>query len=337
MPTVRTVTVKPSGGDYTSLSAAEAGEQGDLVSLDRQLDIECYAMEDTAQVAWGGWTTDATRYIRIFTPASERHDGKWSTSAYRLRVTSGWGGFFTMFDVSDAHFMRIDGLQFGAEPNEGGSRGAVYAGDQCRVSNCVIYNAPAAGLTGSSGLSIAFTGGKAYAWNNIVYLQGTSSGGSGLNASTGNFNHKAVIYNNTAYGFDKNFTYASGSGATAKNNLAQAGVTADYDPRDAGGSSNNLSEDATSPDAALRNKVVSFVNEAGFDFHLSGSDTAAKDAGADLSADADLAFSTDIDGDTRSGSWDIGADEAAAAAGVIYTQLERGTRGMARGLALARV
>ncbi|MEA2007005.1 MAG: hypothetical protein U9O20_02480, partial [Patescibacteria group bacterium] len=42
------------------------------------------------------------------------------------------------------------------------------------------------------------------------------------------------------------------------------------------------------------------------DFHLQSTDTELKDAGTDLTLEG---FSDDIDGDTRSGDWDIGADE----------------------------
>ncbi|MCK4946368.1 MAG: hypothetical protein KAS59_08915, partial [Alphaproteobacteria bacterium] len=54
---------------------------------------------------------------------------------------------------------------------------------------------------------------------------------------------------------------------------------------------------------------VSFGDEVEDAFFLSLSDTLAKDSGADLSADPNLAFSDDIDGSTRPASWDIGADE----------------------------
>jgi len=49
MATVRTVTVGP-GKDYVSLSAALVVEDKNLVALDRQLDIACYAMTDTILV-----------------------------------------------------------------------------------------------------------------------------------------------------------------------------------------------------------------------------------------------------------------------------------------------
>ena len=60
-----------------------------------------------------------------------------------------------------------------------------------------------------------------------------------------------------------------------------------------------------------------FVDPTGSprDLHIiSGSD--ATDAGADLSGDANLPFSDDIDLDARSGSWNIGSDENTVPAGL---------------------
>ncbi|MBZ0157892.1 MAG: chitobiase/beta-hexosaminidase C-terminal domain-containing protein, partial [Alphaproteobacteria bacterium] len=57
--------------------------------------------------------------------------------------------------------------------------------------------------------------------------------------------------------------------------------------------------------------TVRFVDSANRDFHLSGTDTVARDAGVSLSADTYLAFSSDVDGSLRPNgtAWDIGADE----------------------------
>ena len=52
-----------------------------------------------------------------------------------------------------------------------------------------------------------------------------------------------------------------------------------------------------------------FVDEGNDNYHISATDTLVKDIGDDLSADSDLPFSTDIDGETRSAPWDIDADE----------------------------
>ena len=55
--------------------------------------------------------------------------------------------------------------------------------------------------------------------------------------------------------------------------------------------------------------AVTFTDEASDNFHLATSDTLAQNKGADLSADSNLAFSTDIDEHTRVLDWDIGADQ----------------------------
>ena len=66
-----------------------------------------------------------------------------------------------------------------------------------------------------------------------------------------------------------------------------------------------------------------FVDPAGSppDFHILGSSTAA-DAGADLSADSDLAVTTDIDGGIRQIPWDIGADDVLATTAVELLSFE---------------
>lgn len=52
---------------------------------------------------------------------------------------------------------------------------------------------------------------------------------------------------------------------------------------------------------------LTFVNSASRNYHLTLADAAVA-IGTDLSGDANLPFSTDIDGDTRS-VWNMGADE----------------------------
>lgn len=308
MPTLRTVTVKSSGGDYTSLSAAEAGEQADLVTLDRQLDIACYAMEDTARVLFDGWTTDATRYIRVYTPASERHDGKWNASKYRLNITT--AAFFTATDFLELH-TRVEGLQISVTP-DGNGRIAVGMTGGCRIGGCVIRSL-AGSFSGQRGIVSDHSLGHAYVYNNVIYSDSRSTG-DGVSLSTGNFTYKPFVYNNTIHNFNVGLQRDAGNGVVAKNNLVQSCTTCYGSTYDAA-STNNVSEDATSPNASLRNRSATFVDEASFDFHLASGDTAARDAGADLSADAALSFTTDIDGQTRSGTWDVGADEYVAPAG----------------------
>jgi hypothetical protein len=114
-----------------------------------------------------------------------------------------------------------------------------------------------------------------------------------------------------------------------KNNIVQGAVT-NYSITSFTtlSTATNISEDATSPDASFRSKVVTFENEGADDFHLGSGDSEARGNGTDLSTDGDgqLNISDDIDGDARS-AWDIGADEFVAAGGisipVVYHHLQQ--------------
>jgi len=125
-------------------------------------------------------------------------------------------------------------------------------------------------------------------------------------------------YNNTIYGEDGNGIYISRENATLINNVVQTSGT-DYEP-DVYSSmtANNISSDGTAPGTnSQTTTTVSFIDETNDDFHLSPSDTAAKDAGVALwnpgsgsgAGFASTTFSTDIDGTSRGNAWDIGADE----------------------------
>jgi hypothetical protein len=138
-----------------------------------------------------------------------------------------------------------------------------------------------------------------------------------------------LVYNNTITDADASNAAATCYGIelnddadhTYKNNLvtdirASGGGTdecySDSAPANAT-TGNNLSDDATSPDAAFRNKSITFVNAGADDYHLAAGDTDAIDAGVGPGADANVSTS-DIDGDARAGATcDIGADERVAA------------------------
>ncbi|KKK55533.1 hypothetical protein LCGC14_3073600, partial [marine sediment metagenome] len=88
------------------------------------------------------------------------------------------------------------------------------------------------------------------------------------------------------------------------------------------------SNDATADDFLGANNQVNqtytFINDAGNNLHLASNDVGAKDLGVDTSGEgAPLNFTTDIDAETRSGTWDIGADEYIAAAGGIVVLRRR--------------
>ena len=148
----------------------------------------------------------------------------------------------------------------------------------------LIYNNIVSGVL--NGISFdSWSGVTSYVSNNTV-----------VNATTGYLhnNNQALIKNNVYSGTGDGFTAGMATGS-------------DYNI-------SSIANDAPSP--SYRTNLVttvSFVDSANKDFHILSSDIYAKNAGTDLSADANLPFSTDIDGQTRSGFWDIGADEGPAA------------------------
>jgi len=111
-PTIIVSKIKPdctgeSGLCFTSLAAWEEARQGDITASGRNtIEVaECYPMVDTTPVVIDGWKTDAEHYIKIYTPASERHNGKWDNTKYRLEVNNNHA------IVNLERYVRIDGLQ----------------------------------------------------------------------------------------------------------------------------------------------------------------------------------------------------------------------------------
>jgi hypothetical protein len=314
MATEDTNTIKTSGGDYTSLSGWESGEQANIVTGDIIAIAECYTMEDTSAFTIDGWTTDATRYIKIYTPSAERHDGKWNTSKYRLVDTVNFN--YTILIVED--YVRIEGIQVYNESVSSGG-GLVYSGaGEFRLSHSIIR---ADSTTARPLMMLSTAGGSATVkiWNNIMY-----DCYRGIYHSFGNSGNTYVFYNNTLHGMaDTGIEIQDSAGDVSlylKNNIIQSTTDDNYviSSFTTYENADNVSEDATSPNAPHRNDAVTFENEGADDFHLGSGDTNAKDLGTDLSSDSDgqLSFSDDIDGDTRSGTWDIGADEYVAAGGI---------------------
>jgi len=318
---------------YTSLSDAEAGIENsgipsalqqfdaswsaaggkNLASSTEQWNIACYAdAADTDTVAIDGWTTTADNYIKIYTPVSasevgtsQRHNGKWDDAKYNLSTT------MTESDVLlnvDPNYVYIDGLQLNIA-GTAAYRYGIVAGTQtgAEISNNIVRFTNGSGGTEELGIWVTQSvSSKVY--NNIVY--------DAIHATTGNcLMLDSVIagdlfaYNNTVY----NCVTGIITGyldTVAKNNLSYNN-TDNYSGSFDSASDYNLSNIADdAPGDHSRNGVtVQFVDAANDDFHLQIGDTAAIDNGADLSRDANLPFTTDIDGEERRGKWAIGADQ----------------------------
>jgi hypothetical protein len=335
------VTVTSIAHTFSSLSQAigTSGSAPDSTHLNTSnlqtgnytLNVPCYndaGAADSTAVTIQNYTTAARNYIKVYTPnnttsevnQSQRHQGKWDDGKYRLEVSNATA-------INDyVNYIQITGLQIkistaSATYKNGMDFGNVDTGSggEIIVSNNIIKG-------NYSGTSTDGMGIKSYnaaanptfkIYNNIVYdfVNGASGGFMGIyvyNSTVLN----AYVYNNTVNNCYTGY-YRSGGIANvfAKNNIAQ-NTTTGYSGTFDNSSDYNISDHADAPGSpGTHNKnstTVSFIDAANSDFHLTGGDTAAKNAGVTLATDAYLPFTTDIDGDTRpaeTGKWDIGADE----------------------------
>ncbi len=300
---------------YTSLNAWETAEQTDLVADGDIHEVHCRSSSGTADTNIchvSGWTTGASNYILIVVDQADRHDGKWNTSKYRIVRNVNWQDWPISTTTG---YLRIDGLQI--EYSDGGynSRACIdfnanIAAQDHRVSNCIL-----------KGGSLTYKGYGIYsrawnatpkAWNNIIY---------DMTAAAIRFNGNvasatAYAYSNTAHNCARGFYRSRDTKFVSKNNLAQD-CTDGFDGTFDSASTNNCSDIASdAPGSNPSTGDVVFEDEGGNNFHLGSSDTVAIDQGYDTSGEsAPLDFTTDIDGDTRSGTWDIGAHGDMAAAG----------------------
>jgi hypothetical protein len=208
----------------------------------------------------------------------------------------------------------------------------IAGGSSVVVQNCLIHNGDS-NRAATAGCGIFSTGAATTidVFNNIVFNYTNSSSGLQIGLRTVNTSTTRV-YNNTV----ANITNDRGAGADAtgiviaddadqiyKNNLV-------YDVTSTAGSANdwsdsapanathaeNISEDATSPDAAHRNASITFVDAANDDYHLVVGDTDAIDNGEDLGAVANVDIDN-YDRDAGAVTWDIGAHEYQAVGGFV--------------------
>jgi hypothetical protein len=285
----------------------------DLVTAGTILNVACYADgADTSTPAISGWTTGAGNYIRIYTPVnstevgmSQRHTGTYSTSAYRLEPTNIASA---VINVNAAH-VRIDGIQMNFTTNAASRYGISFGATDdvaYELSNCII-RATADANDSTTGVYVGSnpTGGDIKIWNNIMY-DFDETGDIAIRHNDAQ--SLMYVYNNTIYDATTGVDSAGAAYTYAKNNITQNVGNGFLDAFNAA-STNNISDIAAdAPGSNPRSCSVQFVDPGNDDFRLAGGDTCANDAGADLSADANLAFSDDIAGTTRT-HWDTGAHE----------------------------
>ena len=309
---------------YTSLSAWEAAEEVDLDTANNWAHVYCRSSgggDDTTAVQVNGWTTSATDYILI--ESDDDVGGIWDATKYNLSISGG----HCLWIIED--FVRIKGVQIQLTNTAGTIYGCIYvsggisATTDLRVWNCVIK-----GVISGSGAGVgiycrdAVSGyGDLKAWNNLVY---DFIGGSGAQYGIlSSYFSSLTLWNNTiqnnAVGIqDDEASYCD----TIAINTLFSGNTADAVGTFAAGTDYNVTNNAsigytvtgegnTHDDVS---QTFTFVGDP--DFHLDSADVGAKDLG--VADPGSGTYSDDVDGDTRSGSWDCGFDEVVGGGGVAF-------------------
>jgi hypothetical protein len=144
MPTVVTKTVGPSGRDYTSISAAMAGElaiRADLVARDEVLVIEPDSYEEATQFNVGdGFTCDATRYVHLRVPEANRFTGSDPTTGFHYRPSLNYK------TIVVKNYCRIEGV--GVLVDRTSWPPNVELGSYAKAKQCLIKTTASNGTAG---------------------------------------------------------------------------------------------------------------------------------------------------------------------------------------------
>ena len=310
-------TINKTGEDYNTLTLWEAAKQGDLVAAGNIETAECYDDDGdlSESVAIAGSTTNSSNYLKITVASGDRHDGTASGGGFLLDATgTNSHGIRVENNYTRIHWVRIKGFGDGSFGAFSGIHLGLATG--ARVSHCICHDEN----SGNSGQ--AFNIGNdndptdIIIWNCIGY--GCNRAFRQRSDDTSALNN--YLYNCTGYGGTETYDIDFGSHWTAINCIAFGASTGNDFGSIAweSGSDYNLSEDDSAPGANSIHTVtdganVDFVSTTGGseDFHLDV-DSDAIDAGT---SSVSGTVTDDIDGDTRTGSYDIGADETTGGGG----------------------
>lgn len=305
---------------YSSLAEWQSARSAVSSATNNEIVICTGATADTTAVTITGWADKvAPAKITIKASPADRFAGKWDATKYRLVVSTG-----NAITISEPYVL-LDGLQ--VQCTASSATGAlnvatIPAGNRIEADECIFRRSPAT-TTGFFGVKVNDPDTNFYMRNSVIYGITSSSVTSYCfisNACAGSFLYNCLAYGGT-YGF-----YRSTGAVTAKNCISQGSFARGY----LGGivGTNNVSDRAADTPGTnpLNSTIVKFASATNGDFHLLATETGVVNNGADLSADPDLAFNFDFDGQARpfGSGWDRGPDEYSTAAGLILKLKESG-------------
>jgi hypothetical protein len=306
-----TKTLCPSGCDYDACDVWVNYVQA-LGSLSGPEILEVSGVNTTVCLVTSVPTT-SSNYIEIRGASSCKHLGYANSGA--CEISSDNSGF-TIYNNSP-HFRIKDLVITNTHTSGDGISSDGVAGGLWQIENNIVRKTGSP--SGGNGIRLFLTesgAGEAKVSNNIIYNFATR----GFNSSVRG-NKRLYLYNNTAFGNGVGFHVESwywetGTVARLRNNLSidNSGNDFNYEYGSANITTiqNSFSSDSTGTTTSVN---PTFVDESARDLRLDPTDTAAKDQGANLTADGDYPISTDIIGTSRpqGSAFDVGAFEVSTA------------------------
>lgn len=312
----------PSGGDgttnataganraYSSLSEAEAGEVTDLVTPGDSIEFLCTgSTADTSSARFlTGWTTSATSTITIKPQNSDINTtGIYDTGKYRIEISASYS--FCVRFASSANHGTIEGLQTSVTGAQSQCIHITSIGVLRALKNICRGDSVSAGQTG---IHLGGAAGEYIVANNICY----DLAGFGIHKQPYMGSGKLIIYNNTVDSCGTGLRLTSGLSSTSRvfNNLLTNNTT-DYNVTGSpSATDNNVTSDATGPNAGHTSKSITYTNAAGKDFSTSDADVVA--LGTDLRTDPEFNVTEDVIGEARTALTDIGSFQEPTGGGV---------------------
>lgn len=306
MPTEVISTIATSGGDYTTLTAWESGEQADLVSADEiavaEIDGTFVGVYPT--VAVDGWTTDSTRRVIWRAKSGSEYDPTDDSGSMLIDNASANIGV----DFQSGHYGLIKHL--GIDFTQAAHTSMFYRsggdGDQLKLENvyAVGYYVNSTGLGADNCFFRQTAGSGALSGSGITYRNVTFINESGAGAFGGDIMFwQGTAYNCVAYNPNTKSSF----------NTFHSMAGGDYNQQNDNGSSNPPG--ANSNNTLTTSDFEDFAN----DDYRPASGSVLVDSGDDLSA----YFTDDLIGNARDANFDIGAFELVSGGGVTLTAVPR--------------
>ena len=301
---------------YASLSACLTARAKNLVTADEILLVKCTgSAADTTAVAatvWASFVMDATRYVQIEPNTGQGHGGAWNTGVYRLETTDA-SALQLPTTAGVMYHIRLRGLQVRTIATTGSTnrRAVNAAGPGISVNSIVdvqgcILRVSKSGGTGTShaGITIEDSNWNTfYLANTLILLDGTSVG----NGVSRNMQGNTYVHNCGVVADGECYASNTVNGTfQIKNSWGKGGTTfavnhdtsSDYNSTDLGTATGGANDRVS--------QTFTFVDAGNGDYRPASNDAAIRGHGVDLSADGDLAITTDMEGNSLNSPPDIG-------------------------------